>query len=880
MPIVSPSTETASNKEALRGSGIPIDTGSGFSTPKRTGNVNGFEPGEGQSTIAPGDEEWLDIARSCKGPAEDYLHRLKPKWEQALRAYNNQHISDSKYLLDRWRGRSKLHRPRTRTSVHKADAAAANALFSSPDIVATAAANPADPNQQASAAIIKELLSYRLDRTSGKAGLPWFQISVGAHNDARITGICVAKVYWDRQVVHKRVRGPEGQWVQDEASGKYLTQPSVKCDRPMVRLFPPELVWRDPAADWLNQVESSSFIGLLHPMSVGSAHQMLTSGGDKSMVRWRPLSKEILASCRTPNETQAVQNAREQNTNDRRDQRNAVLDFNTCWMIEWFVTRDGQEWHFWTAGLNYLASDPCPVEEAYPHLKGERPIVIGFGALEPHKIDPMSPVQTTLPLQQEMNDLVNLRLDGVKETIRPLTIVKRGQNIDVNSLQNRSGDTVVYAANPKEDVAFDRPGAIGGEAYMEMNSLNADFDDAAGQFNSGSVQTNRSLNETVGGMKLINSAANVVGDFDLRIWIETCIEPVLRQIVRLEQYYEDDAVILSIAGEKAKLYQKFRVNLIDDELMSREVLISVSAGIGTADPMVKLDKFAKAAGIAGTVLGQTIQQRLKQDPIMDEIFGAAGFKNASEAFLHPGDQTDQRIVQMQQMLQAMQAELEDKQADRDNKIQDTRLKGAIDIVKQLLQNAQAQQNAQIQHENDMEAQEGSQAHDMRKTLVAGAQRGQENREKGKMAIEARKVGTSPGGKPSAPAPTADDKALPPEILDRLVMVLASQLMGPQVPGAVAPQQPPMPAPQPQQAGGDPALLQMAQAQQQQSMAMMSMMQQMAQGMAVLAKSMQDMGAAQLMPKRVIRDPNTGKAIGFAPMIEGMAGPPMAQPPMQ
>ena len=197
----------------------------------------------------------------------------------------------------------------------------------------------------------------------------------------------------------------------------------------------------------------------------------------------------------------------------------------------------------------------------------------------------------------------------------------------------------------------------------------SDFDDATGQFNGGSVSTNRQLNETVGGMQLLNSSANVVGDFDLRVWIETWVEPVLRQLVALEQFYEDDKVILSLAGEKAKLYQKYGISQIDDEILAREVSVTVNAGIGNADPMVKLDKFIKVAGAAGTLLGQQVQQRANQDAIIDEIFGSAGFRDASARFFKPAQDQSPEMQQMQQVIQQLQQQVADKQADLDNKIE-------------------------------------------------------------------------------------------------------------------------------------------------------------------------------------------------------------------
>lgn len=1047
MPILSPSAETSNNKEALEGTGIPAD-GSGTrgareierELPSVDGlgliggsNANGFDVGASPggesassysqelSTLVPDSGEWLGIMNGCKKTAEDYLNRMTPRWEQAYRAVANQHTGDSKYASPRWRGRSKLFRPKTRSSLHKADANAANSLFSSPDIVNTTAMNPGDESQAASAAIMKELLNYRLDRQSGKSGVPWFQLSVGAHQDARITGICVSKQYWEyvpdtskpdlSAIISAVLPGmgavggmppmappspglagppmdamggpsPESPFGQTPlpdgglggggvpamgapvpdmgmssgpmappaspmgmALGSPMAPPppKLKRDRPMIRVYPPELVWRDPTSYWVNQVESSSFIALLHPIPVGDAVQMMKAGNSKSVVKWLPLTKAQLSACRTLRQasTTPMSNARDTNNPDRYEQQNSFDDFNICWMIEWFCRRDGQEWHWWSAGMQYLASVPAPVEDVYPHMKGERPLVIGYGALEPHKIDPMSRVADTLPLQQEINDLANLTLDGVKETVRPITVIKRGKNIDLNAIQNRGGDAVALVEDVDKDIRFNQPGTINPAAFEQQERLSVDFDDASGQFNAGSVQTNRNLNETVGGMKMITSAANVVGDFDIRIWIETWVEPVLRQVVLLEQFYEDNPTILAIAGEKAQLWKKFGVSQIDDDLLTREIYVNVSAGMGAADPSIKFEKIGRAAQLTGIVLGPTAQQRIKQDPLIDEIWGTAGYKNASEAFFHPGDNQDQRITQMQDALQQLSGQLEDKQADRDNKVQQVRLQGSIDLLKQLLQNMQAQQNAQMQHEQAMEQQRNAQGHDMTKTLVTGAQKaidtdkkGQQQSaladKKGDQAIAvakekgAQSVATVNAKEGKTPPPAPDDNAVDPRQMDMLMQMIMMQMMGAPIPGADGPQPPSAPpggqAPMgmppdqgmpPQGAPGMPPGMPMpgqppgpdqsaplgpamgaapqpdpttavVQQMQQQNMAVMALLQQVGQAVAQMGQSLDAQAQAARMPKRVVRGPD-GKVQGIVPgnpEVPDVMPPPMPGPPAQ
>ena len=83
------------------------------------------------------------------------------------------------------------------------------------------------------------------------------------------------------------------------------------------------------------------------------------------------------------------------------------------------------------------------------------------------------------------------------------------------------------------------------------------------------MQSNRNLNETVGGMNILTASANKVENYQLRTWIETWAEPVLRQVTLLEQAYETDDVILSLAGRKTELPQKFGIDAVTDDLLKK-----------------------------------------------------------------------------------------------------------------------------------------------------------------------------------------------------------------------------------------------------------------------------------------------------------------------
>ena len=66
--------------------------------------------------------------------------------------------------------------------------------------------------------------------------------------------------------------------------------PKIKIirDRPMIHLFPPELVLRDPGANWLDQAQDSAFIGLMYPMTIGDVEALIRDQPAKTTnMLWR-----------------------------------------------------------------------------------------------------------------------------------------------------------------------------------------------------------------------------------------------------------------------------------------------------------------------------------------------------------------------------------------------------------------------------------------------------------------------------------------------------------------------------------------------------------------------------------------------------------------
>lgn len=630
--------------------------------------------------------ELMTLVRQIDNQSTTYMtSTTKAAWERSYRAYRNEHFQGSKYLSPRYRQRSKLFRPKTRSAVRKNMASAAAALFASVDAVSVTAEDSGDTNKVAAASLAHELLNYRLDRSSGRNAIPWFLTAMGCHQSAQITGICASIQTW----IYK----------EDETGRRIM-------DRPDATDIPPENLGIDPNADWRDPAQASGYVVIRWPLPLWEVREKMKRGATRRDDRtaWIDIPDDELESIATsqPQDASGIRRAREGGT-DKEDQTKSG-PYRVVWCYQIFMRIGGTDYTFWTLGRERLLSIPQKTEDLYPHLGGERPIVIGYGAIEAHRPYPMAPVESWQQLQQEANDIVNLRLDQMKHVVNPIAKVKRGRQVDIEQIQRRSPDGVLLLQD-MEDVDWDRPPDVPASAYRDADYINADLDELAGSFSTSSVQSNRQLGETVGGMRLMSGAAGSVTEFDLRVWIETWAERVMWQLLRLEQFYEDDATVLAIAGEKAQLFQKFGIDAITDQLLLSDVTLRVSIGLGNSDPMQALQKFGAAAKIAGDMLmpfmGMPGAPMVTPKPkeIIDEIFGKAGYKDAAERFFEvgepmqppPGEEGADGAAQAEAKIAETQMKLEDAKEERAAKYADKEKDRELKLILQQMQAQAAQQ---------------------------------------------------------------------------------------------------------------------------------------------------------------------------------------------
>lgn len=570
-------------------------------------------------------ERALTLLRDASSQSRQFFQtNVHQPWDRSYRAVRNEHYRDSIYLSDAYKTRSKLFKPKTRTALMKRLASTTKAMFASSDVVSIQAEDDSNPAEVVSASLKQEIINYRLHTTSNRNGIRWFQTAMGARYDASVTGLCVSKQTWIFK--ERRVGGATAMGGPND----------VLIDRPEICLIPPENVRFDPNCNWTNIAQHSPYLLVLYPMNPGDALDFIRQNSHSKTPWIEGITEEMLRNYAgtDPAETQSPRTARDGRVDP---QRQASGMFRNVWLTECFVRVEGVDWTFWSLGDTMLLSAPAKTEDLYPHLSGERPYVIGTDQIEPHRAYVMSAVESWQPLQQEANDLTNLRLDYEKRIVSPPTKVARGRKVDLQQVQRRGPNGIILVENMDDVMPMEMP-EVPGSLFQEQTFVNADFDDLAGVFNASSVQTNRDMNETVGGMHLLAENGNQLSDLDLTVWNETWVTPVIAQLLKLEEFYESDEKVLTICGERAQLWQKFGVNAITDEMLRSDSTVRVNIGVGsTSLPLERIKKFDMAWDTAAKALAPFVQTgKIDVTPnaesIVDDIFQAAGFRDGGKRF--------------------------------------------------------------------------------------------------------------------------------------------------------------------------------------------------------------------------------------------------------
>ena len=568
--------------------------------------------------------EWLQRARDAYDASTTFFDsNIRSQVEADIRQASGRHPTGSKYHSDSYKGRSKLFRPKTAMAIRKNDAIAAAAFFSTEDVISITPENDSDEFQMASARGMQALVQYRLTKS-----IPWFMICIGAHNEAQTIGVVASKQFWEYN-------------------------PKKSRDRPVIDLIPVENLRIDPACKWYDPIGTSPYVINLIPMYVKDVMARMKNPDPKTgQPKWKSLTKEqVQSACKSSMDS--TRQTREGNRTDSTDNSNAITEFTITWVHENIVELDGEDQIYYTLGTQYMLSDPKPIEDVYAH---GRPFVIGVSSIEPHKIYPGGLPRRSHDIQAEINQVANSRIDNVMFAMNKRYFVKRGQQVDLRSLQRNVPGSATLMIDPEKDVKVQDTPDVTASAYQEQDRLNLDFDDIAGSFSQSSVQSNKNLNETVGGLEMVSSGSNQMSEFQLRIFSETWVEPVLRQLVGLEQQYETDDAILALVGQQ--LIEKYGMDFLSDDMIMQEFTINVNVGVGATNPQTQVERFMFGMRGLAEILGPSFAQRINAEEVTVEAFGKLGYKDGKR-FFNWGD--DPKFDQLMAEIEALTQKLQQKE---------------------------------------------------------------------------------------------------------------------------------------------------------------------------------------------------------------------------
>ena len=614
-----------------------------------------------QDDLLPEDDKWLDMARDAYEQSTDWFDAsLRPTIEKAMAHFQNRHAPGSKYHSDSYKFRAKGFRPKTRASVRRNEAAAATAYFSTQDMVSVTAEDSQSKESVVSAAVLTELLNYRLDDS-----IPWFLTLVGAYQDALNVGVAISHQWWEFEetVEQYPVIGEDGQGLLGESGEPEMQEVrKILTDKPHIDLVAIENIRISPAADWRDPMGSTPYIIELIPMYIGDVKEKMEKG-----VWIEHAEGDIQMAMSDQYDT--VRAAREgKKRQDAQDLSHATTEFDTVWVHRNIVRHDGEDVIYYTLGTHLRLSDPVPLYEEYAHLRpGERPYVMGYAIIETHKPYPVGLNELTFSLQEDANDINNQRRDNIQLILNKRYFARRTANVDYRSLTRNVPGSVTLVDDINADIRWDSPPEVTGSSYQEQDRINMDYDELAGAFSPGSVMSNRKLNETVGGMSLLQNDANVLTEYQLRVFSETWVEPVLKQLCRMEQAYETDQIVLGVCGQRAQVFQKFGIDQVTDAMLKGMVTVQVNVGFGATNPQQRIQKLAMGLGTIGQFAPMAMQN-IDVKELATEVLGALGFKGADRFFPALGQEQDPQLMQMQQMIQQLQQQLQSKQMEVEGRI--------------------------------------------------------------------------------------------------------------------------------------------------------------------------------------------------------------------
>ena len=201
-----------------------------------------------------------------------------------------------------------------------------------------------------------------------------------------------------------------------------------------------------------------------------------------------------------------------------------------------------------------------------------------------------------------------------------------------------------------------------------------------GNFNPAQLLQGGNLNAPQRNLHLLSQGTGSLVEYLLRTFVETWVQPTMRQLLKLEAHYETNETLLSLAAAKSLAFQRYGVDKVTDDMLDQNMSLRVNVGMGATDPSMKLQKFM----IAMTSFSKMMHEAppgIDLKEVGKEIFGHLGYADGTRFFTNDDPNVAKLTQQLQQamaMIQQLQAQIKEKQSGHQVGIAKTVIKGKQD----------------------------------------------------------------------------------------------------------------------------------------------------------------------------------------------------------
>ena len=332
------------------------------------------------------------------------------------------------------------------------------------------------------------------------------------------------------------------------------------------------------------------------------------------------------------------------------------------WVSECYYTIDtdgdgvAERWRFLLAGAN----DKLVYKERWD---GDWPFATITPIPMPHKFFGLSIHDLIKDIQRIKSTVTRQFLDNLYQLNNNRMMVQDGL-VNLQDLQtNRPGGIIRTQGMPAQVAQSLAPQPLGGVIVPALEYLDGVMEKRTGVTAYNQGLDSNALNKTATGISIINNAAQERQLLIARIFAETGVRDLFRQILKMLIRYQDKPRTIKLRGEWV---------MMDPSRWNEEMAVTVDVALGTANRAEQIGILSQILAVQKEAImaGAPIASWPKVYNTLAKLVEAAGLKSVEHYFDDPAQvppqppQPNPEVVKAEAAMQEMQAKLEHEKALR------------------------------------------------------------------------------------------------------------------------------------------------------------------------------------------------------------------------